>query len=210
MTARATVRRLVFVVAACLTSAPAWALTNKLYLNSHPGDWVGQGQQVTYTAGVFSASGDGTQMIDVSFHTAAYEHWWYLDFSAPQGQVLGPGMYEGATGSPWQSPTHPGLDVYGDGRGCSKLTGRFVVLDASYDSNGNVLSTESDVEKTSPGEWKPPSNNVIICRSALQSRAQNAVPAASKAARSNGSEKSSSGHVQVEADGGLDAEAREG
>ncbi len=142
---------LALAVATVASSAgAAWAQTNELYLNSQAGDYVGQGQLSTYTTGTFGTN-SVVGAVEVSFHTDAYEHWWYLDFAAPEGQPLSPGVYEGATRYPFQSPKHGGLSVSGDGSGCNKLTGRFLVIDATYDPSGNVVSFAADFEQHCEG-----------------------------------------------------------
>ena len=151
MTARIGLFTLAAAAVASLTTASAWAQTNVLYLNSQPGDYIGQGRRVTYTTGSFTELGFSTQIVGFSFYADTDATYWYLDFAAPQGQALGPGMYEGATRYPFQSPTHVGLDVSGDGRACNTLTGRFLVLDASYDVDGSVLTFAADFEQHCEG-----------------------------------------------------------
>jgi hypothetical protein len=151
MTARIGLFILAAAAVASLTTASAWAQTNVLYLNSQPGDYIGQGRRVTYTTGSFTELGFSTQIVGFSFYADTDATYWYLDFAAPQGQALGPGMYEGATRYPFQSPTHVGLDVSGDGRACNTLTGRFLVLDASYDVDGSVLTFAADFEQHCEG-----------------------------------------------------------
>jgi hypothetical protein len=63
---------------------------------------------------------------------------WFFNVAAPLGTPLAPGAYEDATRWPFQSPTQPGLDVSGDGRGCNMLTGRFDVLEAKFGPHGYV------------------------------------------------------------------------
>jgi hypothetical protein len=77
--------------------------------------------------------------------------WWDLRFAAPAGATITPGVYEGATRWPFQSPTGPGLDVSGDGRGCNTLTGRFVVLEAVVDGLGNLAQFAADYEQHCEG-----------------------------------------------------------
>jgi hypothetical protein len=105
-----------------------------LLLNSQPGDWVGQGRLWWMTAadGVFTPFSVIENGAGVFVET---ETWWIARFAAAHFDPLVPGSYEGATS---ESLTHyfpptqsPGLDVSGDGRGCD-VTGRFVVLEASY------------------------------------------------------------------------------
>lgn len=58
--------------------------------------------------------------------------------------------YENATRYPFQSPTLPGLDVSGDGRGCNTLTGRFDILEISY-ASGQISSFAADFEQHCEG-----------------------------------------------------------
>jgi hypothetical protein len=136
-------------VAGSATSAQAQSAT--LYFNSQPGDYIGQGLQQTYTmvdGNFYASSTNGTQHVSVRFNGS---HWWYLDFAASSGTPLTAGQYEGATRYPFQSPTGSGLDVFGDGRGCNTLTGRFVVLEAVYDGSGNVMQFAADFEQHCEG-----------------------------------------------------------
>src|SRR5262249_10912051 len=100
-------------------------------LNSQPGDWVGGGQRI-------ARSGPNTNMtIQTIFNEGAQIQYsstnpvsnWSFNFTAPGGQVLTPGVYEHATRWPSQLLTEPELAIYGDGRACDTVTGRFVVLD---------------------------------------------------------------------------------
>ena len=120
-----------------------------LYFNSEPGDWVGGGQQFTLTPadGTFSTSRTegGVHVSFVGSDT------WDLYFAPPSGATLTPGTYEGATRWPFQSPTAPGLSIYGAGRGCNTLTGRFTVLEAEYGSGGEVLRFAADYEQHCEG-----------------------------------------------------------
>jgi hypothetical protein len=107
-----------------------------LVFDSQPGDWIGQGQEFTLTPvdGSITAT-RSSNVVTVRFDGST---WWDLRFAAPAGATITPGVYEGATRWPFQSPTGPGLDVSGDGRGCNTLTGRFVVLEAVVDGLGNL------------------------------------------------------------------------
>ena len=83
-------RLIPFAVTAALAGSArgADAQTATLYLNSQPGDYIGAGQQQTYTIadGVFQLStSNAAQHVSVAFHTQTYSHWWYLDFAAPSG-----------------------------------------------------------------------------------------------------------------------------
>jgi hypothetical protein len=123
---------------------------NVLVLNSQPGDPVGLGQQQTLTEldGAFSATtSGGFTYVGFSGDTS-----WDFQFGAPGNAVPGPGVYEGAEDFYFRSPLRPGLDVWGGGRSCSGITGRFVVLEASYDGAGNVLTFAANFEQHCHGE----------------------------------------------------------
>ncbi len=116
-----------------------------LHFDSEPGDWVGLGQQFTLTP----VEGNITlEQVGSAVH-AAFDGStdWGLSFAPPTGEILTPGSYEGATRYPFQSPTTPGLDVSGDGRGCGMVDGRFVVLEAEYGAGGEVLRFAADYEQ---------------------------------------------------------------
>ena len=121
-----TARHIILSVAASfvlMASAwPATAQTTFLFMHSQPGDYIGAGvtQTLTPLDGNFSA----TRKFDngVSVHFNAGGEWWDLDFAAPQETLLTSGSYENATRFPFQSPTAPGLNVSGSGRGCNMLT----------------------------------------------------------------------------------------
>jgi uncharacterized delta-60 repeat protein len=134
-----------------LTVAP---LVTSLYLNSQPGDYIGQGQTLGYTqaTGQFSVSRNSDQGISISyqdaFNPAVY---WYLDFAAPGNAVLTVGQYLNVQRYPFQATSQPGLSVYGEGRGCNTLTGNFTVTDVLYDSAGNVLHFAANFEQHCEG-----------------------------------------------------------
>lgn len=77
--------------------------------------------------------------------------WWFLDFAAPAGAPLEPGIYEGATRYPFQVPSDPGLSVSGNGRGCNTLTGSFEVLEATFGPHGFVERFHATFEQHCEG-----------------------------------------------------------
>jgi hypothetical protein len=98
--------------------------TGSLIMTSDPGDFVGGGQSCAYS-------------------TAA-EDFWNLDFAAPPGSPLTPGTYLGATRASFRGPGEPGLDVFGNGRGCSTVTGSFVVTAVSLSGPDNSFIERFD------------------------------------------------------------------
>lgn len=118
-----------------------------LYLQSAPGEDIGQGitQTITplmaaFTAGTMTGeNGIGIQLDGGS----AYE--WTLSFTAPQGETLQTGGdYDSAQRYPFQGPVSPGLDVDGDGLGCNTVKGSFQVLDVQADGSGKITSFAAD------------------------------------------------------------------
>jgi hypothetical protein len=111
-----------------------------IFMDSAPGDYIGQGQTYHYTLldGNLSITHQGEALVHVYFQGNT---WWNYYFAAPQGSQLVPGIYERATDSP--EADRPGLNVSGDGQGCSS-NGRFQVLEAVYGSAGEVEHFAAD------------------------------------------------------------------
>ena len=145
--------RLVFhlVTAALLCTAAIASADTIVHVTSETGDYVGQGREHTYTPDTHTLTirRNYDNGVTVSVNGA---NWWTLNFAAPGGVDLSPGVYEGATRFLLQSAAEPGLSVAGDGRGCYQLTGRFEVYEAVYDrSTGNVLQFAADYEQHCEG-----------------------------------------------------------
>ena len=137
-----------------LFSAVAFGATPKTFLtlNSQPGDYIGQGinQTLTPADGTFSVS-NSSDAESISFHTPTYSQSWYLDFGSPSTVKFGRGEYDGAQRTPFRSPTRPGIDVSGDGRGCNTDTGRFLVSDFALNTDGTIARLAIDFEQHCEG-----------------------------------------------------------
>jgi hypothetical protein len=124
-----------------------------IHFDSQPGDYIGAGQQQTLTLadGFITAGRNFDGGVSIGFQGSDF---WTLDFAPPSGAApFGPGTYEGAERFPFQSPTKPGLDVSGAGRGCNTLTGRFTVLEAVFDPTGTVVvAFAADFEQHCEGD----------------------------------------------------------
>ena len=137
-------------------ASTSWATAGvtSIVLNSEPGDYIGGGQTLMFvdTDGPFVAQrlGNGNA-VRVWFNTPTYNHFWYLDFAAPDLLPLVVGPYEGAVRYPFQGTGQPGLSVSGDGRGCSTLTGRFDVLELVLGGADEVLSFRATFEQHCEG-----------------------------------------------------------
>lgn len=138
---------------------PAEAGETIFHYMSEPGDYIGQGQELTLTPADadFNVSRNFANGVSVSINNFSFPNqpsviFWYADFAAPFNVELLPGPYENATRFPFNDQSEPGLSISGDGRGCNMLTGRFDVLEAIYDStSGDVLSFAVDFEQHCEG-----------------------------------------------------------
>jgi hypothetical protein len=148
--------RITLVVLASLSSFSSFAAGSTpqtfLTLNSQPGDYIGQGITHTLTPaeGTFSVA-NTPDSVSIFFHTPDYSQFWSLDFGSPVANKIGYGEYEGAQRTAFRSPTRPGIDVSGDGRGCNTDSGRFLVSDFALASDGTISRLAIDFEQHCEG-----------------------------------------------------------
>ncbi|HEY4819030.1 MAG TPA: Calx-beta domain-containing protein [Candidatus Acidoferrum sp.] len=144
---------LTIVVLILATCASAGAASTLLILNSQSGDYIGGGITQTFTPGdgTFAVNPTYNGGAQVSFQTPNFSSWWYLDFGPPSGQALKVGEYEGAQRFAFHSPTRPGIDVSGNGRGCNTIAGRFLVSDITFAPNGSIQTLAVDFEQHCEG-----------------------------------------------------------
>ena len=119
------------------------------YFDSLPGDWVGGG--VTRAFSVKDVI-QATRISGGVEITIAGQGGWSLFFTAPS---FGVGTYENAERSAFRSPNSPGLDVYGNGRGCNTIAGRYVVREAVFEDDGSVRNLAIDFEQYCEGYMPP-------------------------------------------------------
>ena len=98
--------------------------------------------------GEFQAYG-GSSDASVYFYTP--NHWWSLNFGAADGQALVVGPYENAVRHAFRGSGENGLDVYGDGRGCSTITGRFDVHEIVLGGSNEIVSFWATFEQHCEG-----------------------------------------------------------
>jgi hypothetical protein len=106
------------------------------FLDSEPGDYLGQGKTYSLPTVTYNGLRGAYPTFTVSSPADSFQVW----FAAPAGQPLVPGTYESAQRYDTRAAGHPGLDVFGDSRGCNAVAGRFIIDDATYDASGNVLT----------------------------------------------------------------------
>src|SRR5260370_26980064 len=140
----------IFFAYISLFSAVAFGATPQTFLtlNSQPGDYIGQGitQTLTPADGTFSVS-NSSDAVSISFNTPTYSQFWYLDFGSASTVKFGRGEYDGAQRTAFRSPTRPGIDVSGDGRGCNIDAGRFMVSDFALNTDGTIARLGIDFEQ---------------------------------------------------------------
>lgn len=142
---------LTVVLLTLAASAAAASTQTLLTLNSQPGDYIGGGNVQAYTPAdgtllVLPTSGGGVQ---VNFQSPA--SYWSLFFVPRAGQKLSKQEYEGAQRYPFQGPLNPGLDVYGNGRGCNTISGRFLVSEVVFAVDGSITRLAIDFEQHCEG-----------------------------------------------------------
>ncbi len=135
-----------------VTITPPVSVTS-LSMVSDPGDWIGGGRSYLFSAadGNFTITRYGTNSVYISYQGNGFPNgeWWYLNFAAPSGNTLQPGLYTGATRYPFQGPNQPGLDISGDGRGSNMLTGQFRVNELTFGPDSDVVSFSATFEQHS-------------------------------------------------------------
>jgi hypothetical protein len=106
------------------------------YFDSEPNDYIGQGKTYYFP----SVTTNGPPGPDQTFIVSSPTDSFYIEIGSPTASPIVPGTYENAQRAAFRDPGSPGLDVFGDGRGCNTVAARFVVDDATYDKDGNVLT----------------------------------------------------------------------
>src|SRR6267378_3875471 len=135
-------------------SASTFAGQNIMYYLSQPGDFVGQGREVTFTAadGTFSAPPTIPNVARVvAVPPGGGQQLFSLTLTTSDGAALQPGAYEDAVRAGYQGSGHPGLDFYANGRWCYILTGRFDVLEIVRDANGAITQFAVNLEQHCSG-----------------------------------------------------------
>jgi hypothetical protein len=116
---------------------------------SQAGDFIGQGHAETLTPPAWSFVvgqgnlGQGGLAIDVRSGAGAGLVVWTVNLAAPRGQSLQVGTYSNVMRAAFREGSQPGLDVYGDGRGCSQVFGNFTITKIEIGPNGAVTALDA-------------------------------------------------------------------
>lgn len=137
---------LVVPTVGALAAAPAVPTPQSIFqFVSAPGDYIGQGQTLVLTRAEASfnpqvTGNPGLVLINLGnsgqVPPGGQYITWSLGFSTATGAPLTVGSYPNASGQPFQGGISPGMDIYGDGRGCDRVFGQFDILDIAYDATG--------------------------------------------------------------------------
>ncbi len=104
---------------------------------SSPADYIGGGQTKKFTAadGTFTASGS-LNFVTISFQSPSDN--WQINLAAPIGLHLSPGIYYRAERAEFRTGRAPGIDIFGDGRGCNQDFGSFAINEIGISGQGNI------------------------------------------------------------------------
>jgi hypothetical protein len=121
-------------------------------MRSDPGDFIGQGRTLRWTADNADLSIGGSPMLVGAFVQDGRDSF-NAYFAPPRGSRLAPGRYDGAVRWPFNDDK-PGIDVTGNGRGCNNSNGTFTVHDVAFDSEEHLerlwLTFEQHCEGDAP------------------------------------------------------------
>lgn len=101
--------------------------TNFVYLESETGDYVGQGQTYSYTPANATLTVVVADVSHIFVGVSATENWSGDFLSMSSLPKLAVGYYPGLERYPFVNPTKGGLDWFGQGRGCTALSGWFAI-----------------------------------------------------------------------------------
>jgi hypothetical protein len=134
------------LMALALSPAPAAAQTTALFVDSQPGDYVGGGRththvppDATFDLQASSASAGVFLWVDGT------DFWWSVELKPPTTSALAVGTYAPARRGRFRS--FAGFEISSNNGGCSELTGRFVVLEIEYATDGSIARFAADLEQ---------------------------------------------------------------
>jgi uncharacterized repeat protein (TIGR01451 family) len=126
------------------------ATGNVVYLESDAGDYIGGGLTAVYTPldSVIDVNGAGFSTAGNRFQlTVTGNEEWTGYFQAMSTLPdLQAGYYGNLLGFPWHNPATGGISWYGEGRGCNKASGWFVIDSVTY-SGGALTAIELRFEQ---------------------------------------------------------------
>ena len=121
------------------TASASAAEATSVVMLSDSGDYIGGGESRFFHPGNGSVTvGGNAGFMTVSVSGGTRGDSFSLNFAAPPGQSLSPGVYERAQRAVFREAGRPGIDVSGAGRGCNTIGGRFEIKDFATNAAGAV------------------------------------------------------------------------
>jgi hypothetical protein len=126
-----------------------------LSMTSETGDYIGQGQSRVLappTFRFFAAEQNGPSSITITVESNASGNAlnfvrWTVELAAPRDTALKVGAYLDAQRAAFRTGAAPGIDVFGDGRGCNQVFGSFTITRLTVDAQGTVQQFEASFEQ---------------------------------------------------------------
>jgi hypothetical protein len=112
---------------------PEFQTTGMLHFTSDADDWVGMGQERTYTFDQLLFRVHENDDHGISLFNGNLDSWWTLDLAGPDQRPLTQGTYLDAERYSYQAAGQSGLDYTLDGRSCDRLGGQFAIAAIAHD-----------------------------------------------------------------------------
>lgn len=108
----------------------------------------------TYTAptATFLASGNAETL---TLRVTTDSEWHYLTVAAPRGQALTRGTYTSAERASFRTGRAPGLDISGNGSGCNRVWGSFVIRQIAFAPSGEVSLLDATLNQNCESATAP-------------------------------------------------------
>ena len=125
------------VVSATPASAATTSVRSSVTMYSDPGDFIGQGAAQLFDSNNAAVRVNGDRSgLTVAVDGGTSGTTFTFQIAPAVGASLSPGVFDRAERS--ASAGRPGLDVYGDGRGCNTVAGSYEVRDVAFAAGGAV------------------------------------------------------------------------
>ncbi|WKX71862.1 hypothetical protein [Streptomyces sp. XD-27] len=129
---------------------------------SASGDYIGGGGSGSYTAPADKITVSGTvKRLTVSIRNSDDTDGWDIDLAAPAGEKLRPGVFRDAERASLATGRAPGLDVYGNGRGCNEVYGEFAIDQIKADASGKVTVLDATFTQHCESADAPPLTGTV-------------------------------------------------
>jgi hypothetical protein len=127
---------------------------------SEPGDYIGGGGSNHYTSANANISVNGTAD-NMTFSVTTSTEFWYVNLAAPQDEKLHPGNFYNAERAPFRTGRAPGLDVFGDGRGCNEVWGTFTIYQITTNTEGGITMLDAAFTQRCESSTAPTLKGVV-------------------------------------------------